>query len=204
MSSKKWNKRGKPTAPKVGRKKGQPNLKKTNGGYVNQHGVFFSEKERKEMEKAVNRSNYRRKKMMEEYKNAHPEASQLRLMGKEPDFMIPHQKTNLQRFTSKADFESYLGKQSDIQSGKYLDDMTRLYKRNHMKAIDNVFGDAGKDIKMKIRMMKPEEYREFVKNNEFLEISYVYDPNELSAKMNKIRAELGMRLKENDLSEEEY
>ena len=185
-----------------GRSPGRKNLKKTETGYINQHGVKFTWEQKIALDRAVDRSNYRRKKMQAEADALNPNNSQLRLMGKESDFIISRQTKSLQRFKTLEDYERYMDKQARIQSGEYLEDMTRHYKRNYMKALDNAFGDDAKDIKMKVRMMKPEQFRKMVESDELLEIGYIYDPSARTGKMNQIRASFGMKLKEDDLFSE--
>ena len=175
-----------------GRGVGKKNLIKTDAGVQNKYGVTFTHEQKIALERAVNRSNYRRKKMQAEADKLNPQNSQLRLMGKESDFIISRQSKALQQFKSMEDYEKFMGKQARIQSGEYLEERTRLYKRNYMKALDNVFGDDAKDIKMKVRMMKPEQFRKMVESNELAEINYVYDPS----------ARTGMKLKEEDLFSE--
>lgn len=182
-----------------GRQEGRKNLKRVDGGYQNQHGVTFTEEQKKALEKAVNRSNYRRKKQLAEVDRLNPNHAQLRLMGKESDFILSQQSKSLQRFKSMEDYEKFMDKQARIQSGEYLEDRTRLYKRNYMKALDNVFGDDAKDVKMRVRMMKPEKFRELVESDELAEINYIYDPSAKSGKLNQIRASFGMKQKEEDL-----
>lgn len=175
-----------------GRQSGRKNLKRTDGGYRNQHGVEFSEEQKKALARAVDRSNYVRKKMLAEEAKLNPNASQLRLMGKESDFIITRQSKSLQRFKSMEDFEAYMDKQARIQSGEYLDDMTRLYKQNYIKAVRDQLGDEG--IAMRIRMMKPEDFRKLVEaQGDEMEISYVYDPTTKIARRNKIRSLIGLR-----------
>lgn len=182
-----------------GRTPGKKNLKKVNGGLLNQHGVVFTKEQKRALERAVDRSNYRRKKQLAEVDKLNPQHSQLRLMGKESDFIITRQSKSLQRFKTMADYEAFMDKQARIQSGEYLDDKTRLYKSNYMKAIDNVFGDAGSGVKMKVRMMKPEKFRELVETlGDEMEIGYIYDPQARMGKLNKIRSLLGMRELEED------
>lgn len=187
---------------KGGRQAGRKNLQRIDGGYVNQHGVTFTEEQKKALERAVNRSNYQRKKMLAEADALNPKNTQLRLMGKESDFILTRQSKSLQRFKSMEDYDKYMRKQERIRTGEHLDEMTRLYKRNYMKALDNVFGDDAKDVKMKIRMMKPEEYRKLVESDELTEISYVYDPQARAGKLNQIRSSLGMRQKEDEIDED--
>lgn len=188
-----------------GRNPGRKNLTKNELGYLNQHGVQFTEEQKRALERAVDRSNYRRKTQQAKADALNPANAQLRLMGKESDFIISRQSKSLQRFKSLEDYEKYMDKQARIQSGEYLEDRTRLYKRNYMQALDNVFGEDAKDIKMKVRMMKPEKFRELVESDEMAEIGYIYDPSARAGKMNQIRASLGMKLKEEDIfGDDEY
>ena len=177
-----------------GRNAGRKNLKRVDGGLQNQHGVIFTKEQKKALERAVERSNYRVKKQVAEVDKRNPNHAQLRLMGKESDFIISRQSKSLQQFKSMADYEAFMDKQARIQSGEYLADRTRLYKRNYMQALDNVFGDAAKGLKMKIRMMKPEKFRELVETlGDDMEIGYIYDPSARIGKLNKIRSLVGMR-----------
>ena len=185
-----------------GRAPGRKNLKRTEDGYENQYGVTFTEEQKKALERAVDRSNYRRKKMLAEVDALNPQHSQLRLMGKESDFIITRQSKSLQRFKSMEDFEKFMDKQDRIRSGEYLEERTRAYKRNYMKALDNAFGDDAKDVKMKVRMMKPEQFRKLVESDELAEIGYIYDPSARSGKLNQIRASFGKAEKEDDLFSE--
>lgn len=182
-----------------GRGTGKKNLKKVDGGLQNQYGVTFTKEQKRALERAVDRSNYRRKKQLAEADKLNPNHSQLRLMGKESDFIITRQSKSLQRFKSMEEYEQFMDKQARIQSGEYLEDRTRLYKSNYMKAIDNVFGEAGAGVKMKVRMMKPEKFRELVETlGDEMEIGYIYDPQARMGKLNKIRSLLGMRELEED------
>lgn len=186
-----------------GRKKGRQNLVYTDDGIVNQYGVTFSEEQKKALERAVDRSNYQRKKQLAEWDALNENARGLRTMGKESDFIITRQSKSLQRFKSMEDYEKFMDKQARIQSGEHLEEMTRLYKRNYMSAIDNVFGAAGAGVKMKIRMMKPDEFRRLVEEKgEDLEIGYIYGPEARIGKLNTIRDTLGMDMVDEDMLDE--
>ena len=195
-----------------GRQKGRKNLTKLDNGNVkNQFGVEFTPADKKKLESAVNRSSRKRMKMLREEgnlprlvggKDTGQKVSQLQLMGKESDFIIARRSKSLQQFKSRESFEKYLSNVERTLSPDYIDDRTRMYKRNHMKALENAFDDEAKDIIMKIRMMKPEEYRKLIASDEDLEISYIYDPSARSGKLNKMRASLGMKLKEEELEDD--
>lgn len=200
------------TQYKGGRKKGVPNLTKLDNGNVrNQHGIEFTQSEKKALENAVNRANRKRMKMLEEesklprYVGGQPtgdSVKSLQLMGKESDFIISRRHKSLQKFKTREDYDNYMRQLEHVNSPTYVDDRVRAYKRNHMTAIENAFGDDAKDVMMKIRMMKPKDYMELLQKDEDLEITYIYDPSDRSAKLNRIRSALGMKLKEDEMFEE--
>lgn len=188
-----------------GRVKGRKNLKYIDGSIHNQYGVTFTPEEKKLLEREANKANAKRMKMLEEEANLPRKSGgvdtgdtvrSLQLMGKESDFILSRKSKSLQRFKTREDFENYLDNLKKVNSPTYIDDRTRLYKRNHMKALENVFGDEAKDVIMKIRMMKPEDYRKLLQSDEDMEVGYIYDPSEGSQKLNRIRRSLGMKLKE--------
>lgn len=196
-----------------GRKEGRKNLKRTDRGtLLNQHGVEFTEADKKLLENEANKANRKRMRMLEAEgklprksggKDTGDTVRSLQLMGKESDFILARKSKSLQRFKSREDFENYIDQLRYVNSDTYIDDKTRLYKRNHMTALENVFGDEAKDVIMKIRMMKPEDYRALLQSDEDLEVSYIYDPSARAGKLNRIRAALGMKEKETDMEIDE-
>lgn len=191
-----------------GRVKGRKNLKKLDtGNLLNQHGVVFTPEEKKALERAANTANRKRMRMLEEEaqlprkvggKETGDTVRSLQLMGKESDFIISRKSKSLQQFKTREEYDKYMKNLARVNSPDYVDMRTRLYKRNHMTALENVFGDDAKDVMMKIRMMKPEDYRKLLQSDEFMEINYIYDPSARSAKLNKIRLSLNMKLKEEE------
>lgn len=189
-----------------GRKKGVKNLKKLDNGLVqNQYGVTFTDEDKRQLVNLVNRANQKRKKMLKEEATLPRKiygvetgdtVGSLQLMGKESDFILAKKHKSLQKFRSREDFDRYIDNLTRVNSPNYLDNRIRQYKRNHMQAIKNVFGDEAKDVLMKIRMLKPKDYMRMVQSDETLEVSYIYDPSEITGRLNQMRASLGMRLKE--------
>lgn len=205
------NKRQRKKNAKTGRKQGVKNLVKTETGFINQFGVEITTAERKALESAVNSINRKRAKMLETEaklprkiagRDTGDTIASLQLMGKESDFILSKKSKSLQRFHSRAEFDRYLKNLQKVNSRDYVTERIRMYKRNHMKAIENAYGDEAKDVIMKIRMMKPADYMRMVQSDEMLEISYVYDPSARSGKLNQVRASLGMKLKEEAFDED--
>lgn len=188
-----------------GRQAGRKNLKKVDGGLENQYGVVFTPDEKKALEQAVNTANRKRARMLEQEaklprmvggKDTGDTVASLQLMGKESDFILQRKTKSLQRFKSKEDYNRYMKNLKRVNQRDYINERVRQYKRNHMKAIENAYGDEAKDVLMKIRMMKPADYMKMVQSDELLEISYIYDPSARSGKLNQLRASMGMKLKE--------
>ena len=197
-----------------GRSAGRKNLKKTDtGNLVNQFGVVFTPEEKRALENAVNTANRKRARMLKEAatlprmvsgRDTGDTIGSLQLMGKESDFILSRKTKSMQRFRNREQFENYMDTLKKVNTREYLDERVRLYKRNHMKALENAFGDEAKDVVMKIRMMKPKDYMKMIQQDESLEISYVYDPTARTGKLNQIRASMGMKLKEESVDIEDY
>lgn len=194
-----------------GRVEGRKNLKKLdNGNFLNQNNVEFTPAERKALESAVNRANRKRVKMLEEEgrlprlvggRDTGQTVKSLQLMGKESDFILSRKSKSLQQFKTREAYESYMRNLERVNSPEYVTERVKLYKRNHMKALENVFGDEAKDVMMKIRMMKPKDYMQLIQSDEDLEVSYIYDPSARTGKLNRIRQALGMKTKEEEIDE---
>lgn len=197
-----------------GRAPGRKNLKRTDtGNLVNQFGVTFTPEEKRALENAVNTANRKRARMLKEAatlprmvsgRDTGDTIGSLQLMGKESDFILAKKTKSLQRFRDREQYENYMKTLQRVNSRDYIEDRIRLYKRNHMKALENAFGDEAKDVMMKIRMMKPKDYMKMIQQDESLEISYIYDPTARSGKLNQIRASMGMKLKDESMDIEDY
>lgn len=196
-----------------GRASGRKNLKKTGDGQLlNQHGVKFTEAEKRRLESLVNSANYRRRKMIKDASklprkyegvDTGDTIGSLKLMGKESDFILAKRTKSLQRFRTMDQFDEYVKRLEKVNSPNYLRERIRQYKRNYITSLNNVYGEKAKDVAMKIRMMKPDEYMKLVESDESLEISYNYPEDQ--SKLNRIRAALGMNLKDDEwLDEDDY
>lgn len=203
-------KRKSPVTTRQGRK----NIKNIGDGLLqNQHGVTFTEEEKRKLINEVKKANYRHNKQVSEAdltprkvggKETGMTIGEMRkIMGKEPDWIVTKKTASMQRFRSREQFENYLSYLQDVNSDGYVEKRLKEYKRNYSKALDEAFGEGAKDIKMKIRMTKPEVFEKLIKENEELEIGYIYEAEtdykyanaDLTEAANRIRAALGMKLK---------
>lgn len=196
-------------AQRKGRRKGSTNLKRTSSGnLVNKHGVTFTPEEKRAMTNAVRAANRKAAKMKAETdqiprrvggKDTGQKLGELRLMNREENFTLQKRSMSLNRIKSRSQFEKYMKELDYINDDPqaYVEDKIRGYKRNFTKALRENFGDEAKDIEMKIRMMKPQQYMELVESNDELRIEYVYpDKDGASWKLEEMRAALGMPSKE--------
>lgn len=187
-----------------GREKGVKNLVKLdNGKLKNQHGVVFTQEEKKALERAANTANRRRMAMLKNEKNLplfeggkYTGYDVSHRIGPESDFILARKSKSLQRFKSKAEYRNYMKNLKKVNSKNYITNKIRDYKRNHMKALENVFGDDARDIINKIRTMPLDEYMNLVQSDEVMEVSFTYDPQALAGRLNQIRGALGMQLQE--------
>lgn len=193
-----------------GREEGRKNLKKVDGMLVNQHNVAFTPEQKKALETLVNSANRKRVRMLKEEaampmliggRETGDTVASLHVLGKESDFILRRKSKSLQRFKSMAEYENYMDNLRHVMRKDYLDERVKLYKRNHMAALKNEFGDDAKDVMMKIRMMKRKDYMKMVQKDEFLEIGFIYDPGDKTGRLNQIRAALGMKLKEDEIED---
>lgn len=193
-------------------KTGRKNLKRVDGGWQNQYGVVFTDKERRKLEYEVRKSNKRRDDLLEADK-AKPrtvagniideDKSQLHKMGKDNEFIVSRQSHSLQKFQSKKEYDNYIRKQQAIQSGEYELDKARAYKRNFLQSLKDTYGDEAKDIYNKVRRMNPGKYIEMVGSDEVLEIRYAPSDQKVQGRLNEIRKALGMN-QVDEWPDEEY
>lgn len=187
---------------------GRKNLKRIDDNtFVNQHGVKFTDKEKRALVSAVNQANAKRAKQLKEVATlprsvrgqptGDTVATKLQF-GYESDFIISKKSKSMQRFQSKKEYDTYMDYLKRVNSRDYLDERTRLYKRNYMQALDRVHGDDAKDIKMKIRMMKPKDFRKMIESEELVEISDVYAETDKASARERLRASFGMKSKDED------
>ena len=185
-------------------KTGRKNMRQVEPGvWENEHGVKFTTAERRAIKRAEAKSNLLREKQIAELGPPTERKTQLQLMGKqEHEFILTHQNKPLQKFRSREQFENYMDKQSAIHSGEYQIEKARLYKRNFINSLLDVYGPEAKDIAMKVRMMDPMEYMKMVDKDEVLEISYVDSKSKTPGRLQQLRNHLGMKLKDEWADEE--
>lgn len=190
-----------------GRKKGQKNMKKVAGYIVNNHGVTFTEKEKKALIYKVNSANRKRKRMLEE------EGAILRVVagkptkktiaettgafGYESDMVLHKKSKSLDKFRSRKEFDTYMNVLERVTKRDYIDKRMELYKENHGKAFETVFDEEHmaedmKKIKEKIDKMSLKEYKKYVMNDEIMYIEYMYTKEEKDFKLTQIKNALGI------------
>lgn len=167
-------------------RKGRKNLVTTSDGMIrNQHGVKFTTEEKKKLESLYSSVMRKRREQIKEYEKlprlvggketGDTLATKLQSGFKDDDFIITKKTKSLQRFRNKSDYNRYIKYLERVKSGEYLDDRTRLWKKNYVKAIENVHGkEAAKDITNKIRSMRLKDFRKMAEQDELVDIAHVY------------------------------
>lgn len=187
----------------MGKRKGAPNLKRENGAIINKHGVRITEAEKRELKSLATIANRNRKKIIAETDNlprtfagkqlGDTTLADMRKMGVESDFYVAKKHTRLHQFETRKSFDTYIQNLRRVTSPNYLDDRARLYKRNYIEALQELYGkEQTKGIAMKIRTMPPQAYSKMVMSEEMAEIEYLYynSAEEAEAKFNTILSQL--------------
>lgn len=184
----------------MARLKGSTNLKRVDGGYINQHGVFFTEDEKRSLESAVNTAMSKRRRMLKEASQLDRMADgkptgdkllSLQAYGSESDFILAKKSKSLQRFKSKAEYENYLDNVRQVNDRGYIDRRTEQYRENYFTALRRAFDSDADDIIAKLESMTLKEYRQWVEqNDDVLEIGYIYLRSGRYQKLNEIRRAL--------------
>jgi hypothetical protein len=186
-------------------KTGRKNMKRVEGGWQNQHGVVFTDEQRKTMERAVRKSNRQREKEVEADRQRprkvageiiEKDKNQLHTMGKENEFIVSQQDKSMQRFKSQEDYENFMRKQEAIQSGQYANDRANAYRENFTKSLKEVYGKDAQDIVEHVNAMSPTDYIDLVAHDEVLEIGYEDSEKLVVGRLNDIRKALGIAEKD--------
>lgn len=187
-----------------GRVKGQKNLQKFDGGVINQHGIMFTDDEKKALEQAVNTANRKRKRMLKEWGGLERKyggqptgetiggLNSLSSLQKESDFILRPKSKSLQRFETREAFEAYLKNVQRVNQRNYIDIRVQQYKDNYIAGLRNAFGADADEIIEQIKKMKPKEYMRKVEADETLEIGYLYEKDAYHVKLNHIRHAVGL------------
>lgn len=186
---------------KKGRQKKVPNLKKSGGNLINQHNVEFTVAEKKHLESLVNSANRKRKRMKEKEENLFrivggkvttQKISEVRTLGDESDFILQPKSKSLQRFKTRDDFERYIRNLERVTKRDYIPMRQKIYKENHLKAIENTFGKDN-EVYQTIANMPMNQYLQTVASDiDFLEIQYIYSEEDIEIKLEAMRESLGL------------
>lgn len=202
-------------SPPKGRAAGSKNLKKNEqGNWVNQYGVEITPEQRKFMENSVAALNRKRAKMEKEtapqtLRYAGQEIGgtlqDMRLMGREDILLQAKQSASFQRFRDQDQFTTYLKKLQDMKDPDYLHQKAVEYKRNWQKSFERTYGKHyAKDVQMRVRMMKPEDFVKLANTDETLQIGYNYGKESANNKIVNIRAALSMKQKDYEEDFDEF
>lgn len=188
------------------------NLVYSDGYIMNEHRVVFTKEERKALENAVAKANYRRRKQLQEWEKAPynigarqvaPDKTQLKLMGKEPDIIITAKSKSLQYFKTKEEYHNYMDYLEKVNSKDYLDQRVALYKENYIKSIETAINDKrlAQPIIDKIRTTNNKDFYRMALNNELGEISYIYGKDAKSKKVRELSKLFNVGMKDDQIEQ---
>lgn len=191
-------------ANKKGRKSGAKNLIRNADYIINQHNVKLSQDDVKRFVNLVRRVNYKRDKMLKEWKDQPlyygkdklPEnRNQLQLMGEEMDINIRKRSQSLQQFTSKKQFQKQLASLERAASMDYLEYRTKLYKENFVKTLREKYPEFGRmrqGIVRRINAMSPEEFQKLLASDRLFQIKEHYTLGGKMGRLQAMREKLGL------------
>lgn len=169
----------------AGRKKGQKNLKKVGKKFENQHGVLFTENEKKKLEKLVNSVNRKRKSIMTDERKRDIRSA----LGVHPDFeygvhpeknlwatgadtlLTRNRSKSLQRFKTKEEYKMYIKELRNLSSKDYVSKRMKLHKRNKLKALKSVVGNT--DVVKGLRKLSVEVWGDIIAKDLLPEIHFI-------------------------------
>ena len=82
----------------------------------------------------------------------------------------------------------------------YVDKRMKLYRKNKIKAMKNVFGSDVKDIVKGLNKLTDKEYKEILANHSLPSISFMYTEEEYDKALEKIKTNYGELDKKYNLS----
>lgn len=191
-------------ARKKGRQ-GAPNLIRTDDYIINKYDVKISHDEARRLENLVRRVNRKRAAMEKAFSDKplyygrqrlDESREQLRLMGEEMDIMIRKRSASLHQFASRGSFNKYMKSLERAAATDYIEYRAKLYKRNYMKALQENYGEYPellKGVLMKVRMMKPADFVEWVGTDRLGQIKFHYDVGGKVQRLNDLRDRVGLR-----------
>jgi hypothetical protein len=207
-----------------------PNLKRAGDMLINQHGIQFTEAEKRQLVSLVNSANRKRRNMLKnehaltalfggdtlpQFRTKEQEKAALQKqkktigdtvakMGKESDFILVAKTKSLQRYETKEDFNRYIGYLQKVVDKDYIPKRAELYRDNKIKAMRNVYGDDAEPIIKLIKDMSIKQFMEAVQSTEILEIQYDYDKQRRDFKLRQIRSLFNLKDKYQPDGNEDY
>lgn len=191
------------------------NLKRTDNGIINEHGVQISDEEARMFRNLVQKVNRKRDKMIKEFQDKPifyggrqlPEdRNQLMLMGEELDLAIRKRSKSLHQFASRRAFQNAIRNLNRAADTDYEEYRLKLYKRNYMEALKKQYGefpDLLKGALMRVQMTPLDRFRDQVGTDRIFQIKEHYSLGGKMERLKALRERLGLRNPDYDEDDEE-
>lgn len=178
-------------------RKGRKNLIPHEKGVINQHGVLFTDKEKKQLESLVNSANRKRRRMLKNEaelnffvagRNMGRKIEEKQRMGFETDFVLKAKSKSLNRFTNKEEYRRYVLNLQRVVKRDYVTKRVELYKNNMITAMERELGYQARGL---IKQVKEMSVKDFMKmsqqDHEILNIDFIYSEEQRKKRIAQIR-----------------
>jgi hypothetical protein len=174
----------------------------------NANGVRTTKWQKKEIENKVKSINMTRQAELERLKKIDPniEGKPHLTMGNTSVQNLKPKKFNFDKIRKGKEWEKFVESVEKQAMESYTQGKYDEYKRRYLKAIDNILGEAGDELKKIIETLDPKFIYDAYYKDPLLTIDYVYDPAEQKAiidvsieRWKKLANEEGIEIPEDDI-----
>jgi hypothetical protein len=179
-------------------RKGSKNLIKLNGDLVNQHGVVFTEAEKKALEYKVNSAMAKRRRILKDKNSAVrtilgvPQDYTVGQDFDSNDFMMSKKSKSLNKFKTRQAYEIYMNNLERITKKDYIDKKLQTYKNNFETAIKKTFGSDGNKAIKQLQKMSLSDFTNLVNSEMYARIQYIYSKEEYQVSLEVLNTILGV------------
>lgn len=168
----------------------------------NKYGVVTNQATLNEIKKELQKVNNQRKEKWNEIKNlafksrgeeTGTNIRQRQLMGDDRFNVYQPLKFNFQSVKNEKDLQERLESLKYKQTKEYYDKRQQILKDNLIKAIDENWGENGKDAKEYIKNLTPEEVEKNFISEDVFHFDYIYNEKKLKSQINRFNRTFGLK-----------
>lgn len=180
----------------------RPRLKKEGGKLINEHGVEFTDYEKKRLESAVNSANRKRKNMINTlsemdyniWDSNYGKQKNIAVDLSDSDFVIAKKSKSLHKFKSKKEYYTYMNNLKRVTHKDYIPSRVNLYKQNYQFALIEAYGDMAEGFIDLLDTVNDKEFLQLIVSNREMEIAYAYAHRENEEMLIKLESNFRYKL----------